>query len=103
MCKGKDNLMELKELNLNLDSYINPSNLQDTAIALNNHPRLYAKKYFPGWDNHKPVNAIKLLIAYAWNKSTAMQLRLDGSIDTAIKYENICNKIYGKLPDYARW
>jgi hypothetical protein len=93
--------MKLPELNLNLDSYINPKQLQNTAIALSNHPRLYAKKYFNG--QNYPVITIKLLQAYAWNKSTAMILRAEGNIQTAIKYENICDKIYNKLPNYAAW
>ncbi len=54
--------MKLKELNLNLDSYINPDELRDTAICLNIHPRLYARKYFPGKD--ESVKSIKLFIVH---------------------------------------
>ena len=93
--------MELKELNLNLDSYINPDQLQETAIELDLHPRLYARKYFPGEDH--AVKAIKSLVAYAWNESTAMKLRLEGNINDAMKYESICTRIYNQLPAYAAW
>lgn len=93
--------MKLKEINLNLDSYISTEQLQETGIELNNHPRLYADKYFHGQIN--PVKTVKWLMAYTWNKSTAMRLRTEGKIDIAIKYEKICEKIYNKLPDYAKW
>jgi len=91
----------MKEINLNLDSYINADKLQSVAIELNNHPRLYAKQLFsnvPG-----AVKAIKLLVAYAWNKSTAMNLRLINCTLTATMYEDICEKIYNQLPEYAQW
>jgi hypothetical protein len=40
---------------------------------------------------------------YAANKATAMTARLAGNIDTALAYERICDAIYSRLPEYAKW
>ncbi len=65
-------------------------------------PIRFARTLFP----EKPqgyVSTTKCLGAYAANKSVAMKLRLDGNIQGAIVYENICDRIYRELPEYARW
>lgn len=49
------------------------------------------------------VTAIKDLKNYAWNLITARACRLRGDIQTALQYEEICEKIYQGLPAYARW
>lgn len=43
------------------------------------------------------------LANYAANKSTAMSCRLRGDISTAEVYEHICERIYRRLPEWARW
>lgn len=43
------------------------------------------------------------LSCYASNKATAMSCRLRGDIQTAQMYEGICDRIYGRLPEFARW
>jgi len=43
------------------------------------------------------------LARYAANLATAMRCRLDGNIQNAMKYEAICESIYNKLPEAARW
>jgi hypothetical protein len=51
-------------------------------------------------------NAVKNannLSAYAWNKKTSMLLRTAGNIGEAVKYEMICENIYGELPEDIRW
>lgn len=40
---------------------------------------------------------------YAANKATAMGCRLRGDVRAAEVYESICEAIYKRLPDYARW
>jgi len=40
---------------------------------------------------------------YAVNKATALRQRAQGDISTAQTYEAICERIYDRLPDYARW
>ena len=41
--------------------------------------------------------------AYAANKATAIRCRLEGHVDRAMVYEDICDRIYQGLPDRARW
>jgi hypothetical protein len=43
------------------------------------------------------------LANYASNKATAMQCRLRGDVQAATIYERICDDIYGRLPEWARW
>jgi hypothetical protein len=40
---------------------------------------------------------------YAANKSTAIHCRGRGDIQSALMYENIANRIYQSLPEYAKW
>lgn len=40
---------------------------------------------------------------YAANKATAMRCREEGDISGATTYESICESIYNRLPEYARW
>lgn len=65
----------------------------------------YAEFHQRSFSNHLgvSVDALKNLKRYAINKSTAMSCRLDGSIKEAMEYEEICDKIYSKLPDELRW
>jgi hypothetical protein len=65
-------------------------------------PVSFARELFPT----KPkgyVRATKDLGNYASNKATAMQCRLAGNIQTAIMYEDIADRIYDNLPEYAKW
>jgi len=39
---------------------------------------------------------------YAWNKYTAMRLRLEGHVNIAVTYEAICDRIYRELPEWAK-
>jgi hypothetical protein len=40
---------------------------------------------------------------YAINKATAITLRESGDIQRAQVYEAICQKVYDRLPEWARW
>lgn len=62
---------------------------------------LCANQWFPN-DKHR-FRYVRDMRAYLWNKLTAMQCRLDGKIQTAIKYEEICDRIYAQLPEAAKW
>jgi len=44
-----------------------------------------------------------LLANYASNKAVAMSCRAKGDIQTALAYESICERIYNRLPSFARW
>jgi hypothetical protein len=43
------------------------------------------------------------LANYASNKATAQDCRLRGDIKAALIYEGICDRIYDRLPEFARW
>ena len=65
-------------------------------------PIRFAREMFPT----KPagyVRAARDLGHYVSNKATAMRCRLAGQIQTAVAYEDICDRIYNQLPEYARW
>ena len=49
------------------------------------------------------VRVTKDLGCYASNRATAMRLRMEGNIATAMQYERICDGIYDRLPEWARW
>ncbi len=49
------------------------------------------------------LGVVRSLKTYAWNKATAMAYRERGAIKTALQYENLCERIYNDLPEYARW
>lgn len=60
------------------------------------------KELFPEGGRNTRV-ATRDLANYAANKATAMACRRRGDIDTASWYECICENIYSKLPEFARW
>lgn len=43
------------------------------------------------------------LASYASNKATAMECRLRGNIAAAKTYEDIADRIYDRLPTFAKW
>lgn len=57
---------------------------------------------FP-WGGRGTKKAAGSLANYASNKATAMQCRLRGDIPAALMYEDICDRIYSELPEFAQW
>lgn len=49
------------------------------------------------------VTAFHDLRHYAGNISAAKACRLRGDVQTALAYEDICDSIYNRLPEFARW
>ena len=49
------------------------------------------------------ASGFNLLASYAEAKADAMQCRLDGKIDLALKFEAACDSVYGRLPGWAKW
>jgi hypothetical protein len=43
------------------------------------------------------------LANYAANKAAAISCRTSGNIQAALVYEGICERIYERLPVWARW
>jgi hypothetical protein len=61
-----------------------------------------SKELFP--DGGKGTRtATNDLSCYASNIATAKRCRLNGDIPTALMYEGICERIYSRLPEDARW
>lgn len=60
-----------------------------------------ARQWFPGQEGQ--YRHVRNMRNYLWNKLTAMSLRLDGHVDSAQRYEAICDRIYKQLPEQARW
>jgi hypothetical protein len=87
---------------LNLDC-LTPAELMSLWNQTNSvRPIACARKWFPTCPKGY-VRATKDLGHYAANKATAMELRIEGKIQTALMYEGICDRIYAELPDYAKW
>jgi hypothetical protein len=43
------------------------------------------------------------LAHYADTKASAMQHRSRGNIEAALLYEDLCERIYRRLPEHCRW
>jgi len=69
-------------------------------IGIGRRPQV-AKQWFPGQKNmYKHTRNIR---NYLINKKVAYELRVNGRIKDAVKYEDICDKIYKELPVEAKW
>lgn len=91
------------EAPINLDGFTNPKELWEFwKSASGVRPIATARKLFPTRPRGY-VRATKDLGNYAVNKATAMRCRLDGGINTALIFEDICDTIYDRLPEYAKW
>lgn len=90
------------EQGINLDG-MNIDELWEFWTKANSvRPISLARELFPA----KPRNYVRVtkdLGDYAANKATAMKCRLDGSIQTALMYESIADRIYKQLPEWAKW
>jgi hypothetical protein len=49
------------------------------------------------------IRKAEALMNYAWNREAAHATRRQGDIVHALEYEDICERIYEKLPDDIRW
>jgi hypothetical protein len=86
----------------NLDC-MSPDDLMDFWARTNSvRPLKMAREIFPSCPAGY-VRATKDLGCYASNKATAMCQRSQGNIAIAQQYEDICDRIYAELPDYAKW
>lgn len=61
-----------------------------------------ARELFPNGGKGSRL-ATANLANYASNKATAMHCRINGDINSALMYESICDRIYAKLPESAKW
>jgi 5-formaminoimidazole-4-carboxamide-1-beta-D-ribofuranosyl 5'-monophosphate synthetase len=81
---------------LNLDS-MSSDLLQSLYLETHYHPRIWAKKL------NLSVRDCKHYSNYAINKTIAIEARIAGDIKNALKYENICENIYGYMSKSGRW
>ena len=70
----------------NLDCYVSPDEAAEAAKEI-----------------REVSKGLDLLASYAKVKARAMQFRLDGKINQALVQEQICDRIYKQLPDWAKW
>jgi hypothetical protein len=85
--------------NLDCMSY---EELRSFAVAVGSAPVKTARELFPDRQRGYVRAALKLK-GYAWNKLTAIACRQRGDIEAAMVYENICDRIYDDLPEFAKW
>jgi hypothetical protein len=87
---------------LNLDDGMTQKELVEFWNRADKHPIDTARELFPA-QYAGYVRATRQLGHYASNKAAAMLSRGMGDIPTAQMYENICDDIYSKLPNFAKW
>lgn len=81
---------------------MNNDKLYALIAMIEAHPRKIAQRLFPDHADGR-VRAVKDIKNYCWNAITARHLRVDGNIQTAMEYESICDRIYDRMPEWARW
>lgn len=101
-CQVKEDLAEQEFSRFNPDAFLVPGDCDQWLewIGRGLRPEI-ARRWFPG--RKGASKAVRLIRCYLWNKRTAMILRLEGKIRKAAEYEAICERIYGRLPDWASW
>lgn len=85
----------------NLDAWNDIAALWEFGTVKARRPVQFARELFPTRPRGY-VAAARSLAAYATNKATAMRCRYCGDISSAQTYESICDRIYSKLPAFAR-
>lgn len=87
----------------NIDGWsVDPDDIGKLAQVLVGKSREAGRIMFPA----RPAGyarETKNLARYAWNKATAMRCRAGGKVNEAAQYESICDRIYARLPEFARW
>lgn len=87
----------------NLDCYsVNADDVWKLAECLTRQSRHAGRIMFP----HRTAGYVSATINlghYAYNKATAMRCRARGDSLGAGNYDAICDRIYARLPEYARW
>jgi len=86
----------------NIDAMDTETLHQFAADTRGLRPRTAARRIF-GTAKDGRTKAIRQLNAYAWNAITARACRMRGDIETALRYEDICHRIFDTLPEFARW
>ncbi len=80
-----------------------PKALADLAELIKYHPVLSAQVFFNDDPPKGYVRATRGIGAYATDLGAAIECRLKGEVDRAKIYEGSAERIYSKLPKFARW
>lgn len=96
-----DHTADLEPGPVNLDGMDQSELYTFIAATRGSQPRRAARRMFK--DKLSAVLVTRWLNQYARNKVAAMTCREDGAINHALAYENICERFYNDLPEYARW
>lgn len=70
--------------------------------AVRKRGRGHARALFPS-QPRLYISATRILVLYADNKAAAMYCREHGDISGALMYEGFCERLYNRLPTFARW
>jgi hypothetical protein len=54
-------------------------------------------------DLDEAARVLRALSVYAEHKASAMRLRMSGDVRTATDTEAVCDYLYHRLPEWARW
>ncbi len=87
---------------LNLDAMPTDELYQFAHSTGGRQPRTRARQLFGRADSGRTA-AVRELHHYAWNMITARICRERGDIQTALRYEDIADRIYQDLPAFAKW
>lgn len=96
----RERLARIEEGGPNLDA-MDGDDLVEFAMIADDYPVAAAAKMFG--DFYDRMNARRLLVNYAWHKVQAIGYRLDGNIPDALRYEAVCQTIYDRFPEIAKW
>ncbi len=96
-----DHTADLEPGPVNLDGMDQSDLYTFIAATKGNQPRRAARRLFK--DKLSAVLTTRWLNQYARNKVVAMACRERGEIELALNHENICERFYNDLPEYARW
>lgn len=87
----------------NIDCWsVDPDDIMKLGDCLNVQARHAGRIMFPS----RPTGYVMVthsLASYAYSKAAAMRCRVRGSMVQAQTYEGICERIYTRLPDWAKW
>lgn len=79
---------------------------EDELMVFYNKHRLHRRKDAEALVGDKRpgyTNIAGSLAHYSINKAVAMKCRREGNINGALCYENICERIYHRLPEDIQW
>lgn len=96
-----DHTADLEPGPVNLDGMDQSELYTFITATRGSQPRRAARRLFKG--ELSGVLVVRWLNQYARNKVVAMACRERGEVETALRYEKVCEIFYNYLPEYAKW